>query len=59
MSITETKCDSPLEALERFEEAAKAFGLVEQFEGTIAYAIAYNAKQEAKQELLTWMSYIP
>lgn len=31
MSITETKCDSPQEALE-------------QFEGTIAYAIAYNTK---------------
>lgn len=59
MSLTDCKSVSPQEALENFEKSAKAFGLLEQHEGTIAYAIAYNALKETKAEMLTWMSYIP
>lgn len=59
MSLVDCKSRTPQEALENFEEAAKAFGLLEQFEGTIAYAVANTALKEAREELLCWMSYIP
>lgn len=59
MSLADCKSRTPQEALENFEEAAKAFGLLEQFEGTIAYAVANTALKEAREELLIWMSYIP
>lgn len=59
MSLTDCKSKTPQEALENFEKAAKAFGLLEQHEGSIAYAIAYRELWKTRNELLTWLSYIP
>ena len=59
MSITETKCDSPQEALEKFAEATanRALGSV-----GMAYETPQKLEEEyqkAKAEVLVWMSYIP
>lgn len=59
MLIEGCKYKSPQEALENFEKAAKAFGLLEQHEGSIAYAIAYQELQKTRDELLVWLSYLP
>lgn len=59
MSPTDCKSKTPQEALENFEKAAKAFGLLEQHEGSIAYAIAYRELRKTKDELLVWLSYPP
>lgn len=59
MTLQDCKSRTPREALENFEKAAKAFGLLERHEGSIAYAIAYRELQKTRDELLTWLSYIP
>ena len=59
MSITETKCESPKEALEEFAHAVanRALGSV-----GMAYETPQKLEEEyqkAKAEMLTWLSYIP
>lgn len=59
MSITEIKCDSPQEALEKFAEAVanRALGSV-----GMAYETPQKLEEEyqkAKAEMLWWIKYIP
>lgn len=64
MSITETKCDSPQEALERFEETVRLQeynqSLLDRFgECDEDISELNQACEKAKEEVLIWMSYIP
>lgn len=63
MSITETKCDSPQEALERFEEIVR----LQEYHQTLQVVGEHDedisefkqAYEKAKEEVLIWLSYIP
>lgn len=59
MSLTNCVSRTPQEALENFDKAAQAFGVMKEHEGTIAYAIVNHEYLHAKEELKIWMSYIP
>lgn len=64
MSITECKCESPQEALVRFEEAVRAqeqyHSDVNQYgESMLDFTTVQVEYKAAKAELLIWMSYIP
>lgn len=53
MSITETKCDSPQEALERFEEAVRNHEGLQNDRNQFDPEVVKADYEEAKQELLT------
>lgn len=57
MSLTNCKSESPQEALERFEQALrnKIYADTHYLSSTEEEQVY----QEAKAELLVWMSYIP
>lgn len=59
MSITECKCESPQEALERFEEAVRNHTGLNKDTHFHEYVSITEEYKAAKAELLTWMSYIP
>lgn len=57
MSLTDCKSESPQEALERFEEALRNKIYTDTY-----YLDSTEQEKEykkAKEELLTWLSYIP